>query len=90
SILPTVTLAHVDVHIKSIRSLIPKSIPQIGQLRLKLKFDHLYGQLIHGEHCCFTFGYLGGVTYTTLSQAAIAYVAIFILVTNFYLKNFHT
>ncbi|KAH9522578.1 hypothetical protein DERF_006142 [Dermatophagoides farinae] len=43
---------------------------------------------MYGERYCFTFGYFGSVTYITLSKVLIAYIAIFILVANFYQKHF--
>ncbi|OTF79283.1 hypothetical protein BLA29_001614 [Euroglyphus maynei] len=69
TILPSASLANVAYYNNGIRSYIPKSIPHMGQsIRLKLKFDDLYGQLMNGEQYCFTFGYMGNVTYATLSQ----------------------
>ncbi|OTF77977.1 hypothetical protein BLA29_007356, partial [Euroglyphus maynei] len=68
-ILPTASLAHVSYYIKGILPSISRSIPYLSHLRLKLKFDEHYGQLMHGEQYCFTFGYMGSVTYTTLSKA---------------------
>ncbi|OTF77192.1 hypothetical protein BLA29_006201 [Euroglyphus maynei] len=73
SILPTATLAHVSYYIDRIHPYIPKCIPYVSHLRLKLKFDDFYGQLMQGEHCCFTFGYFGGVTYTTLSKVCFGH-----------------
>ena len=78
SILPTASLAHIYNYILNIRKYISRSIPYLGHLRLKLKYEQLYGHLMYGNLYCFTFGYIGPVTYTTLSQVCI----------NFSIENF--
>ena len=71
SILPTASLAHIYNYIKQIRKYITIGIPYLRHFRLKLKYDDLYGRLMYGKPYCFTFGYIGPVTYTTLSQVCI-------------------
>ncbi|KAH7639011.1 hypothetical protein HUG17_3044 [Dermatophagoides farinae] len=88
SIIPTASLAHINCYIEHIRTYISTGIPSLRHLRLKMKYENLYASLMYGERYCFTFGYFGSVTYTTLSKAIIAYISIFILIANFYLKHF--
>ena len=68
SIIPTASLAHINSYIEHIRTYISTVIPSLRHLRLKLKYENLYASLMYGERYCFTFGYFGSVTYTTLSK----------------------
>ncbi|XP_027204854.2 uncharacterized protein LOC113798500 [Dermatophagoides pteronyssinus] len=88
TIFPSASRAHVHKWIIQIRSYIPKTISYIRNIRLKLQYDDFYNRLMYGKPCCFTFGFMGAVTYSTLVQVTIAYMTLFTMVASFYMKNF--
>ncbi|XP_075677267.1 uncharacterized protein LOC113795821 [Dermatophagoides pteronyssinus] len=56
-------------------------------LRIKLKYDDLYGRLLNGKKISFTFGYLGDLTFRGLFEAFLSYIVAFFLILGFYMDE---
>ncbi|XP_027201842.2 uncharacterized protein LOC113795819 [Dermatophagoides pteronyssinus] len=89
-LIPFLTVANVSNDFHRIKDYILPMQFQLKQrqhLRLKLKYDDLYGRLMHGKKISFTFGYLGDLTFRGLFEAFLSYIVAFFLILGFYMDE---
>ena len=89
-LVPFMSLAKVSDDFHKIKNQIPSlqfRLKHYQHLRLKLKYDDLYGRLMHGKKISFTFGYLGDLTFRGLFEAFLSYIVAFFLILGFYMDE---
>ncbi|XP_075677402.1 uncharacterized protein LOC113797018 [Dermatophagoides pteronyssinus] len=89
-LVPFMSLAKVSDDFHQIKNQIPSlqfRLKHNQHLRLKLKYDDLYERLMFGRKICYTFGYLGNLTFRGLFEAFLYYIMAFFLVLRFYFES---
>ncbi|XP_075677394.1 uncharacterized protein LOC113797016 [Dermatophagoides pteronyssinus] len=84
------SLAKVSYDFHRIKDHIPSMQLQLKynqHLRIKLKYDNLYERLMFGRKICYTFGYLGNLTFRGLFEGCLVYIMAFFLVIRFYTES---
>ena len=84
------SLAKVSFDFHRIKDHIPSMQLQLKynqHLRIKLKYDNLYERLMFGRKICYTFGYLGNLTFRGLFEGCLVYIMAFFLVIRFYTES---
>nr|XP_027201850.1 uncharacterized protein LOC113795826 [Dermatophagoides pteronyssinus] len=84
SLIPFMLLALISYDFHKLNKHLPSMQLQLKQskqhLRLKLKYDDLYGRLIYGKKIAHTFGTLGNLTFRGLFEAFFGYFVAFFLI----------
>ncbi|KAH9417095.1 hypothetical protein DERP_013211 [Dermatophagoides pteronyssinus] len=91
SLIPFMLLALISYDFHKLNKHLPSMQLQLKQskqhLRLKLKYDDLYGRLIYGKKIAHTFGTFGNLTFRGLFEAFFGYFVAFFLILGFYMDE---